>query len=80
VRPQKSSFHPHLKGKAMNIGDFHRKQYDAETQRVALLARSLRKENPGFFSSHGEAIEAAEQIIAKENLQTWSTTGGCDGR
>jgi len=47
----------------MHIGEFHRKQYDAETKWIAEVAKSIKDENPHVDISRDECIRLAEKYL-----------------
>ena len=55
----------------MNIGEFHRKQYDADTKWATQVAKSIlayKDENPNVDISWSECIRLAEKYL-KESKQ-----------
>jgi len=52
----------------MDIGEFHRKQYDADTKWVTQVAKSIRDENPDVDISWSDCIRLAEKYL-KEGKQ-----------
>ena len=50
----------------MNIGEFHQKQYDADTKWVTQVARSIKKENPDVDISWSDCIRLAEKYLRED--------------
>ena len=48
---------------SFSIGDFHRKQYDAETKWVTEVAKSIKDGNPEVDISWAECIRLAEKYL-----------------
>jgi len=46
--------------------EFHQKQYDAETQWVAQVAKSIKDENPDVDISWTECIRLAEKYLREK--------------
>jgi len=47
----------------MNIGEFYRKQYDADTKWVTQVAKSIKEGNPDVDISWSECIRLAEKRL-----------------
>lgn len=47
----------------MNIGEFHRKQYDADTKWMTEVAKSIKDENPHIDIPWSECIQLAEKYL-----------------
>ena len=47
----------------MRIGEFHRKQHDADTKWVAEVAKSIKDENPDVDMPWSECIRLAEKYL-----------------
>lgn len=54
----------------MNIGEFHREQYDADTKWVTQVARSIKEENPDVDISWDECIRLAEKYLREREQVT----------
>lgn len=54
--------------KGAKIREFHRKQYDADTEWVTQVAKSIRDENPDVDISWSDCIRLAEKYL-KESKQ-----------
>ena len=52
----------------MDIGEFNRKQYEADTKWVTRVAKSIKDENPDVDIPWSECIQLAEKYL-KESKQ-----------